>query len=109
MELLVGVQNFKQLLEKPFVNLGQIVNPVNGVASLKGFLYHQDAFVGRGLERMVYVADVELFVAYKTMKTLTNHAQPFLDSFLKCAAYGHHFSYGFHGGAELVVHAMELA
>ena len=62
------------------------------------------------LKRIVVidVGDDKFLVFYKAVHPLPYHAKPFLDSFFKSTADGHHLTYRLHGRTQLFIDAMKF-
>ena len=107
-QALVDVDDVCQLMQEPLVDLCQFVYLIDAVALEHGFGNDEDALVGRHTQSLVDVVDLQFVVFHKSVHALSYHAETFLDSFLKVAAYCHHLTHGLHGRAELLVYTMEL-
>ena len=108
-QLLRGAHDVHQLLQEPAVNLGQLVHLVYGVAGAEGLRDDEDALVRRLAQRFVYIRNHEFLVLHEAVHALPYHAQALLDGFLEGTADGHDLAHGLHRGAQLLVHAVELA
>ncbi len=108
-KLPVRVVDLLQLLEEPAVYLRQLMYAVDGEAVVECFLYHEDAFVGRGVQRAVHVIDLYLLVVGEAVHSLADHAESFLYGLLEGASYGHHLAHRLHARLQLAVHSPELA
>ena len=93
LQFYVGVENVLQLLQEPLVNLCEVVDLVDGVAAMKGFLHHQYTLISWCLEGSFHIVNFQLLIADKTMKTLSDHAKPLLDSLFEGATDCHHFTH----------------
>ena len=98
--VLVGLHDVLQLIEEPFVDLGEVVDLIYRVAGAHSLGDHEDAFVGRLPESLLQVGDLELLVADESVRSLTDHSESFLDGLLEAAADGHNLADGFHRGAD---------
>jgi len=108
LECLINVDDVFQLIEEPLVDLGQIMNLVDGIALMHGLGDHEHALVGGFTERGIDVVDLQLLVFHKTVHALSDHAQTLLDGLFKVATDGHYLSDALHAGAKLLVHAAEF-
>ena len=81
---------------------------LDGVSCLQGLRHHEDAHVGRFVKFLPDVANLNLVILDKSVHALANHAQAFLQRFLKGTPYSHYFAYTFHRRAEFAFHASEL-
>ena len=98
--ILVGLDDVLQLVQEPFVDLGEIVDLIYRVAGAHSLGDHEDAFVGRLPESLLQVGDLEFLVADESVRSLTDHSESFLDGLLEAAADGHNLADGFHRGAD---------
>ena len=108
MKLLRSIHDVHQLLQEPFVDLGQVVHLVNGISRTEGLRYDEDTFVGRFMQRFVDVGDDEFFVFHKTVHTLSYHTKSFLNRFFKGTPDGHHLTDRLHRRTEFFIHSVEL-
>ena len=108
MQLLGGVHDVHQLLQEPAVNLGELVNLVDGVAGTHSLGDDEDALVGRLAQCLVNIGNLQLLVVNEAVHALTNHAETLLDNLLEGATDRHHLTYGLHGRTNLAVYATEL-
>ena len=98
-----------EFLQEPAVYLCEVVYLVYGVTLSESLRDNEYTLVGGVVQGFVYIGDDKLFVLYKAVHALSYHAQSFLYSLLKRAAYGHDFAYRFHARPQLAVYALELA
>ena len=84
-KLLRGVHDVLQLLEEPAVNLGELVDLVDGVASAHSLRDHEDTLISRFAQSLVDVSNLELLVLYEAVHALTDHAETLLDNLLEGA------------------------
>ena len=85
-----------QLLEEPLVNLGQIMNLINGVSLVHSLGDDEDTLVSRLAQSSVDVRNLKLLVLNEAVHALTDHTQTLLDGFLEVAADGHNLPYRLH-------------
>ena len=104
-----SVHDVLQFLQKPFVNLGQLMNLVYRVTCTHGFADHEDALVRRLAKGFVHILYNQFLILHETMHSLANHAQTFLNGFLESTSDSHYLTHRFHGRAQLTIHTMELA
>ena len=109
LQMFVNIDDMLELIEEPAVNLRQVVNLVHSIAFVHGFGDDEDTLVGRLTERLVDIGNLQFLVLNESVHALANHAETFLDSFLKVTADSHHLTYRLHAGTELLVYAAELA
>ena len=96
-KLLRGVHDVLQLLEEPAVDLGEVVNLVDGVASAHSLRDDEDALVSGLAQCLVDVGNLELLVLYEAVHALTNHAETLLDNLFEGATDRHHLTHRLHG------------
>ena len=104
----VYIDDVLQLLQEPFVNLGQLVYLINGISLVHGLGNDEHALVGWLAQCLVDVLNLKFFVLHKAVHPLSNHAKSLLDSLFKVAADGHHFSNRLHGRAQFFVNTTEF-
>ena len=97
-----------QAEEEPLVNLGDLVDPVYGIALLEGLHDGQDALVRRMLEFGLHILYLHV-VAQQAVQALPYHPEAFLDAFLEGPADGHHLAHRLHRGAQLAGNTFEFA
>ena len=102
------VDDVLQLAQEPGIDLGQLVDAVDGVALLQRLGDGEDAQVGGMGQLVVEVVEAGAFVAHKAVHALADHAQALLDNLLEGAADGHDFAHGLHAGTDLAAHADKL-
>ena len=102
------VNDILQFLDEPRINFGQFVDAVDGVTLFQSLSDGEDTQVGWVGQLFVKVVELRVVVAHKTVHTLTNHTQTFLDEFLESATDGHDFTHRLHAGANLTAHTHEL-
>ena len=98
--ILVGLDDVLQLVQEPFVDLGEIVDLIYSVAGTHCLGDHEYTLVGRLPESLLQVSDLEFLVADESVRSLTDHSESFLDGLLEAAADGHNLADGFHRGAD---------
>ena len=109
LQLLINVDDMLQLLQEPLVDLGQLVNTVDGVfGKMHRLRDDEDALVGRLAKSRINVGNLQLLVLYEAVHALAYHAQAFLYGFLKRASDGHHLANRLHRRSQLFVDAVEL-
>ncbi len=82
--LLVDVDDMLQLLEEPLVNLGQVVNALDGVALVHSLCDDEHTLVGRLSAKLSSISSISsLLVLYEAVHALTNHTKTLLDSLLE--------------------------
>ncbi len=89
-----------QFVKKPFVDFGQLIQSVHRIILLQSLRKIENALIGGSTQFFVQLIGKQIFVADKTMHALLNHAQPFLEHFLKSAPDGHDFTHRFHAAAQ---------
>ena len=111
-QLVAQLENGEQALQKPQVNLGQLVDLLDGVAGLEGVVDGEDALLVRLAQQLVDGGVIQVglgAVGHEAALAGVQHAQAFLHGFLERFADGHHLADALHGRANLPVHALELA
>ena len=90
------VNDILQLFDEPRVNLGQLIDAVNGIALFQSLSNSKDAQIGWIGEFFVKVVEFRVVVAHKAVHALTNHAESLLDKLLEGAANRHDFAHRLH-------------
>ena len=98
--VLVGLHDVLQLIEEPFVDLGEVVDLIYRVAGAHSLGDHEYTLVGRLPESLLQVGDLEFLVADESVRPLADHPEALLDGLLEAAADGHNLAHGFHRGAD---------
>lgn len=107
LELVVAVNDVLELVQEPLVDLGQLVNLVNGVVLVKHSLANsQPAAVGGVLQDFVEVLEV---VTLEANEAGVNLADSLLERLLEGTTDSHDFTDGLHGTANVAVDMLELA
>ena len=97
-EFATDLKDVHQFLQEPAVYFGTLVNILDGHALVECFSDGKDPAVSGIGEFFLHSLDGNLLaVADKAVHTLSYHADPFLDGFLKRASDGHDFTYALHG------------
>ena len=107
--VLVGLDDVLQLIEEPFVDLGEVVDLIYRVAGAHSLGDHEDALVGRLPESLLQVGDLKLLVAHEAVRPLADHPEALLDGLLETAPDGHHLAHGLHRRTDLAGDTVELA
>ena len=77
------VYDVLQTLQEPYINFGQFLDTLNGVAFFQSLCNSKDTQVCGVSQFFVQVLKLSVVVTYKTMHALTNHTQTFLYHFLE--------------------------
>ena len=94
LQLLININDMLELIEEPTVNLGQLVNLVYVVLrQVHRLRDDKDTFVRRLTQRCIDIWNFQLLVLHKSMHSLPNHAQSFLDGFLEVTSYSHYLTH----------------
>ncbi len=112
-DLLLGVDDLPQIVQEPRVDMGQAVNPVDGVAALQGFVDLGDAFGVRHPQALFEIEIVEvvetfLAVAAETVTAGLERAHALLEGLLEGPADGHGLAHRFHRRGQHVLGLGEL-
>ena len=86
------LQSFKE----PYINLGQFLDALNGIALFQSLGNSEDTQVGGVSQLVVEVVELSVVVAHEAMHALTNHAQTLLNHFLERATDTHYLTYRLH-------------
>ena len=105
---LVDVDDMLQFLQEPLVDLGQVVNLVNGITLVHSLRDDEDTLVGWLLQGSVDVSDFQLLVLHEAVHALTNHTKTLLDSLLEVTTDGHHLTDRLHRRTQLLIYTTEL-
>ena len=108
LQTLIDIDDVFQFIEKPLVNLCQVMDLIDSVTLMHGFRDNEDTLVGRFTKCLIDIIDFQLFILNIAMHALTDHAQAFLNSFLEVTANRHHLTDALHAGAQLTVNTTEL-
>ncbi len=105
---LINLDNMLQFFEEPLINLGQLMNIVNGVALMHSLWYHKDTLISRLAQSSINIVNLKLLVFNKAMHALTYHAQALLDGLFKVSTNSHYLAHRFHWWAEFLVNTAEF-
>ena len=97
-QLFRGLHDILQLVEEPFVYLGQVVNLIDGITGTHSLRDDKDTFVGRLTQCLIDIGNDQFLIFHETVHALAYHAKTFLDSFFKGASDSHNLSYRLHAG-----------
>ena len=104
----LNADNVLQLFEEPLVDFGQFVDSVDGVTAFQCVSNDEDTFVGWVLQGIVDIDIGKLFVGYKAVHALADHAEALLDHLFEATTDGHHLTDRFHAGAQLARNPLEF-
>ncbi len=107
-QLVLQVYDVLQSLKEPLVNLGQLLNAVDGVAFLQCLCDSKDAEVGGVGQCVVQIVELGVVVAHEAVHTLAYHAQTLLNHLLEGTSDGHDFAHGLHAGTNVARDACKL-
>ena len=96
MQLLGQVYNALQAVQEPLVNLGQFIDAVNGVTLGESLADSEQTLVGRLLECLVQIIELDALVLNESVHALADHADTLLDNLLKATADRHNLTYRLH-------------
>ena len=108
-QFIPGPDYVGELVEEPFVDLGQFVDAVYGPTKHHGLGYVEDTGVGGIGEGVGQVLHFVGLVAHEAVGPLAYHPEALLDGLLEGEAYGHHLADRLHACADLAGHSVELA
>ena len=108
MQFFGSLHNIHQFLKEPFINLSQFVYLIDGVAGTKSLRDNKNSFISRFAQSLVDVGNNQLLVFYKSVHSLSNHAEPFLDSFFKSTTDSHHLTDRFHRRSQFFIYTVEF-
>ena len=86
-----------QTRQEPLIDLGQLLDAINGVAFLQGLCNGKDAQVGGILKGIVEVVEADVVVANEAVHALSNHAKALLNHFFEGATDRHDLANRLHG------------
>ena len=109
LQLAGGVHKVAELVEEPAVNLGKLVQAVDGISFGKSLGYDEYATVGRRCERRLDVGYLHIAVAGKAVHALAYHTQALLDCLFKGTSYSHYLAHRLHRRTDVAVNAVEFA
>ncbi len=107
-KLVLVVYYILHALDEPRVDLGQLLDALDGVAFLQSLGDGEDTEVGRIGKLLVQVVELGVVVAYETVHSLTDHAQTLLEHLLERAADRHDFTYRLHRRTDLAAYTGKL-
>ena len=86
------LQSFKE----PYINLGQFLDALNGIALFQSLCDSKDTQVGGVSQLVVEVVELGVVVAHEAVHALSNHTQTLLNHFLERATDRHNLTHGLH-------------
>ena len=95
-EFLLEVHDVLHSLDKPRVNLSELIDALDGVTLFQSLCDSENAKVGRVCELFIYVVKFSMVIAYEAMHTLSNHTETLLKHFFERATDGHNLTYRLH-------------
>ena len=98
----------RKTLNKPFVDLSQLLDALHSVTLLKSLCNSEDAEVSGVGEHAVKILEVKIVVPYEPMHPLTDHTQTLLDNLLERLADRHNLAHRFHRRSDLAVNTYEF-
>ena len=107
-EFEIPLNDMLQALQEPIINLRQFMYPLNAIPLIHRLRNSKNALVRRRLECRIQIIHMKVFVFRKTMHSLPDHSQTFLNSIFESTTYCHYFTYGFHGTTKFTVYPAEL-
>ena len=107
-KLVLVINDILHALDEPRVNLGQLLDALDGVAFLQSLGNGEDTEVGRVGKLLIQVFELGVVVAYETVHSLTNHTETLLEHLLERAADRHDFAYRLHGRTNLAAYTGKL-
>ena len=82
-KLVLVIYDILHALDEPRVNLGQLLDALDGVAFLQSLGNGEDTEVGRVRKFLIQVFELGMVVAYETVHSLTNHTETLLEHLLE--------------------------
>ena len=82
-KLVLVIYDILHALDEPRVNLGQLLDALDGVAFLQSLGNGEDTEVGRVGKLLIQVFELGMVVAYETVHSLTNHTETLLEHLLE--------------------------
>ena len=76
----ISADDVFQFVQKPFVNLGQVVNLIYSVTSPHCLRNHENTLISRFTEFFVYIIDFKFLIGHKPVSSLAYHPQSLLQS-----------------------------
>ena len=108
-ELVLQVDDALESLEEPHVDLGELLDALDGVTLLQGLSDGEDAQVGGVLQGVVEVVEAGVVVAHESVHALSDHAQTLLDHLLEGTSDRHDLAHRLHARADVSAHAGKLS
>ena len=108
-QLVLQVDNMLQALQEPNVNLGKLLDTLDGVALFESLSDSKDTQVGWVSQLLVEVIKLGVVVAHETVHALTNHTQALLNHLLEAATDTHNLTNRFHRRTNLTAHTSKLS
>ena len=82
-ELMLVIHDIFHAFNEPRINLGEVIESLNCIALLKSLCNSEYTEVGWVCQFLVEVVEFDMIVTYKSVHSLTNHTETFLEHFLK--------------------------
>ena len=111
-ESVAKFKNSVEPLQKPVVNLRQLMDLLQRVAGLKSAVDGKDALLIGLAQKLVDGGVIQVLlgpVGHEAALAGVEHPQALLNGFLEGFTDGHHLAHALHGRTNLAVHARELA
>ena len=107
-KLVLVIYDILHALDEPRVNLGQLLDALDGVTFLQSLSNGEDTEVGRVGKLLIQVIKLGVVVAYEAVHSLTNHTETLLEHLLERTADRHDFTYRLHGRTNLAAYTGKL-
>ena len=82
-KLVLVIYDILHALDEPRINLGQLLDALDGVTFLQSLGDGEDTEVGRVRKFLIQVIKLGVVVAYETVHSLTNHTETLLEHLLE--------------------------
>ena len=107
-KLVLVIYDILHALDEPRINLGQLLDALDGVTFLQSLGDGEDTEVGRVGKFLIQIIELGVVVAYETVHSLTNHTETLLEHLLERTADRHDFAYRLHGRTNLAAYTGKL-
>ena len=93
---MLQVNDMLQSFQEPHINLGQLLDALHAVSLFQCLCNGKDTKVGRILQGIVKVVEMNMVITHESVHALTNHTQSFLNHLLEGTTDRHDLAHGFH-------------
>ena len=105
---MLQVYDMLQSLQEPLVNLGELLDMVDGVTFLQSLCDGKDTEVGRIGKCILQVVELGVVVAHESVHALSDHAETLLNHLLEGASDRHNLTHRLHAGTDMTADTSKL-